>query len=189
MIFTETRLKGAYLVHLEKKEDHRGFNARAWCAEEFAAQGLMRRVAQTNIIFNPRKGTLRGLHFQVPPFAEAKLFRCVRGAMYDVIVDLRPESPTYRQWASFELTPGRYELLYVPEGFGQGFLTLADDTEVLYQVSQFYSPSHGRGFRYDDPAVGIEWPIEITTISEQDRAWPALDAVEALAGESGRTPR
>jgi len=189
MIFIETPLKGAYLIRLEKKEDPRGFNARAWCAEEFAAHGLMTRVAQTNIIFNPRKGTLRGMHYQVPPFAECKVFRCTRGAMYDAIVDLRPESPTYRQWLSFELTASRYELLYVPERFGQGFLTLEDDTEVMYQVSQVYSPSHGRGMRYDDRAFGIRWPIEISTISDQDRAWPPFEIVEPVADEVGRTSR
>jgi len=189
MIFIETPLKGAFVVRLEKKEDSRGFNARAWCTDEFAARGLMTRVVQTNIIYNPRRGTLRGMHYQIPPFAECKLFRCARGRMYDAIVDLRPDSPTYRRWWSCELSASTYELLYVPAGFGQGFQTLEDDTEILYQVSEMYSPAHGRGFRYDDPAFGIRWPIDVSVISEQDRTWPPYVIAEPVGDEVGRATR
>jgi len=189
-MFIETSLKDAYLVRLDKRQDERGFNARLWCEREFAAQGLMPRVVQTNIIHNPHRGTLRGLHYQQPPFAECKLFRCVRGSMYDVIVDLRPESPTYRQWLAVELSAARYELLYVPEGFAQGFQTLENDTELIYQVSQFYTPESGRGIRYDDPAFAISWPLPVSVISRQDTAWPAFSKVAGdLTHELARDTR
>jgi dTDP-4-dehydrorhamnose 3,5-epimerase len=181
MVFVETELKGAFLIRLDKIEDERGFNARLWCAGEFEAHGLMPRVVQTNIIYNRRKGTLRGLHYQEPPFAECKLFRCIKGAMHDVIIDLRRESPTYRKSLAVELSAARYELLYVPERFAQGFQTLEDDTELIYQVSQFYTPASGHGIRYDDPAFSIEWPLDVSVISAQDRAWPDFDAVTNLA--------
>ncbi len=173
MRFLPLQLDGAYLIELEKIADHRGFNARAWCPREFEQQGLDAVLAQINIISNARRGTLRGFHYQAAPMAETKLFRVSKGGIYDVFVDLRPQSPTYRRWTSVELWADRYTMLYVPAGFGQGFQTLADDTELVYQVSQFHSPEHGRGFRYDDPAFGVEWPLEITEISQRDLDWPA----------------
>lgn len=176
MEFIESPLKGAFLIRIDRKRDERGFNARAFCAREFAGRGLVADVAQTNIIANSRKGTLRGLHYQAPPFAECKLFRCVRGSMYDVIVDLRPESSTYRRWWAVELRASSYELLYVPQRFAQGFQTLEDDTELLYQVSQFYAPEYGRGIRFDDPGFGISWPLPVSVLSRQDGAWPPFDA-------------
>lgn len=172
MRFTPLPLEGAFLVELEQIVDHRGFNARAWCAREFEEQGLSTRVVQTNVILNRRRGTLRGFHYQVPPKAETKLFRVTRGGIYDVIVDLRRESPTYKRWTSVELWASDYRMLYVPEGFGQAFQTLVDDTELTYQVSEFYSPEHGTGFRYDDPTFGVTWPLHVTEISEQDASWP-----------------
>jgi dTDP-4-dehydrorhamnose 3,5-epimerase len=173
MKFAPLPLEGAFLIELEQIADHRGFNARAWCAHEFAEHGLSTRISQTNVISNRIRGTLRGFHYQVAPMAETKLFRVTRGGIYDVMVDLRPDSPTYRRWESVELWAGDYRMLYVPEGFGQAFQTLADDTELTYQVSEFYSPEHGHGFRYDDPAFGVTWPLEVTEISEQDSSWPA----------------
>jgi dTDP-4-dehydrorhamnose 3,5-epimerase len=181
VIFTETRLAGAFLVDLERREDSRGFNARAWCAEEFAERGLVSSFVQSNVIVNHRRGTLRGFHYQAPPFGEDKLFRCVRGAIHDVIIDLRPASPTYREWVSVELSEESFRLLYVPKGFAQGFLTLVDSTEVSYQVSQPYSPAHGRGVRFDDPAFAIPWPIPVSVISEKDRSWPDFEA--SLVGQ------
>jgi dTDP-4-dehydrorhamnose 3,5-epimerase len=178
MRFVELPLAGAYVVELEPIYDHRGLNARVWCAREFAEHGLSDRPAQGNIIVNSARGTLRGFHYQAPPMAETKLFRVTRGGIYDVIVDLRPESPTYRRWHSVELWAGDHRMLYVPERFGQAFQTLADDTELTYQVSAFYSPEHGRGFRYDDAAFAVEWPLEVTAISEQDASWPPWEESE-----------
>lgn len=172
MIFTETELPGAYLIDIEAREDERGFNARLWCAREFAELGLETCVVQANTIFNRRRGTLRGLHYQSPPHAEAKLFRCLRGAIYDVIVDLRPESPTYRRWLGVELDAASRRMLYVPPRFAQGFVTLEDSTEVTYQVSEYYAPDYERGIRYDDPAFCISWPTEAAVISPKDRSWP-----------------
>jgi len=172
MIFTETKLPGAYLIDVEKREDHRGFFARGWCQREFEAHGLVPCVVQANISFNKRKGTLRGMHYQIAPYAETKLVRCIRGALYDVIIDLRSESPTYMQWLGVELTAENYRMLYVPEGFAHGFQTLVDNTEATYQVSQFYTPGAEGGVRYDDPAFGIEWPIDVQVISDKDRSWP-----------------
>jgi dTDP-4-dehydrorhamnose 3,5-epimerase len=172
MRFLETSLAGAYIIELERREDARGFNARTWCEHEFREHGLTTRLAQANVIFNRRRGTLRGMHYQVPPHAESKLFRVTRGAVHDVIIDLRPESPTYEQWAAFELTPDDYRMLYVPERFAQGFQALEDDTELVYQVSAFYAPEFERGIRHDDPAFGISWPLPVEVISAKDRAWP-----------------
>jgi dTDP-4-dehydrorhamnose 3,5-epimerase len=172
MRFHPLPLAGAFVIELEPVVDHRGFNARSWCAREFRAHGLETRVVQTNVIVNRRRGTLRGFHYQAPPRAETKLFRVTRGGIYDVIVDLRRESSTYRRWTAVELRAADYRMLYVPEGFGQAFQTLEDGTELTYQVSEFYSPEHGRGFRYDDPAFAIGWPLEVTEISEQDLSWP-----------------
>lgn len=175
MKFTPLELAGAYTIELEPIRDHRGFNARQWCAREFAAHGLETKVAQSNIIRNGPQGTLRGFHYQVPPRAETKLFRVTRGAIFDVIIDLRCGSETYRRWTSVELSSDAYTMLYVPEGFAQAFQTLEVDTELIYQVSEFYSPDYGRGIRYDDPAFAIPWPLEVSTISDQDRRWPDFE--------------
>lgn len=172
MIFTPTKLPGAYLVDIERRQDERGFFARSWCQQEFQAQGLASCMVQANLSFNNKQGTLRGLHYQRAPYAEAKLVRCTRGAIWDVIVDLRPASPTYRQWLGAELTDENYRMLYVPEGFAHGYLTLADSVEVTYQVTQFYAPGAEAGLRWDDPAFGIEWPIAVQVISEKDSRWP-----------------
>jgi dTDP-4-dehydrorhamnose 3,5-epimerase len=170
--FTETALKGAYIIGIEKLEDDRGFNARAVCQKEFTDHGLISQFVQANILFNRLKGTLRGFHYQIPPCAETKLFRCVRGAVFDVIIDLRPDSPTYKKWFGVELSAGNYKMLYLPGNFAQGFITLADDTELFYQVSEFYSPEHERGIRYDDPAFGVSWPVSVEVISAKDKSWP-----------------
>jgi dTDP-4-dehydrorhamnose 3,5-epimerase len=172
MIFLETKLVGAYLIEIEKREDQRGFFARTWCQNEFEAHGLVACIVQANMSYNKRQGTLRGMHFQVAPYAETKLVRCIRGALYDVIVDLRPDSPTFAQWLGVELTADNYRMLYVPEGFAHGFQTLADDTEASYQVSQFYTPGAEGGLRYNDPAFQIEWPLAVAVISEKDASWP-----------------
>lgn len=172
MIFEETRLQGAYVIAMEKVEDKRGFNARAWCQREFAERGLVSHFVQTNVIFNKAKGTLRGVHYQIAPCEEAKVFRCSRGAIYDVLIDFRPGSPTYRQWVGIELRAADYTMLYVPGGVAKGFITLEDDVEITYQVSQFYCPEHERGVRYDDPAFGIKWPVDVRVISDKDKGWP-----------------
>jgi dTDP-4-dehydrorhamnose 3,5-epimerase len=172
MIFTEAKLMGAYIIEIEKREDERGFFARGWCQNEFEAYGLVPHVVQANISYNKKRGTLRGMHYQIAPYEETKLVRCTRGALYDVIIDLRPASPTYSQWFGVELTAENYKMLYVPEGFAHGFITLQDETEATYQVSQFYTPGSERGLRYDDPAFRIEWPAEVQVISEKDKNWP-----------------
>lgn len=172
MRFTPLPLAGAHLIDLEPIVDHRGANTRAWCAREFAEHGLPDVVAQVNLITNAISGTLRGLHWQTPPAAEAKLFRVVRGAIHDVIIDLRPESPTYRGWTSVELRADRPQLLMVPERFAQGFQTLEDDTELTYQVTAPHTPASGSGMRHDDPGFDLDWPLPVTAISEADRSWP-----------------
>jgi len=172
VIFIETGLKGAYVIEIEKLKDHRGFFARSWCQKEFDGHNLASTVRQANISSNMKKGTLRGMHYQLSPYEETKLVRCTRGAIYDVIIDLRPASPTYSQWIGVELTAENYKMLYVPENFAHGFQTLKDDTEVTYQVSQFYTPGSENGIRWDDPAIGINWPIEVQVISEKDKSWP-----------------
>lgn len=179
MIFTPTRLTGAYLIDIEPRQDERGFFARAWCQEEFEAHGLNTRPVQANVSFNKRKGTLRGLHYQLAPHAETKLVRCTRGAIWDVMVDLRSDSTTYRQCIGAELTADNHRMLYVPEGFAHGFLTLGDDVEVTYQVSQVYTPGAERGLRWNDPALGVEWPAPVQVISEKDAHWPDLAAETA----------
>lgn len=172
MIFHATKLHGAYVIEPERREDERGFFARSWCQKEFEAHGLVSRVVQANVSYNRTKGTLRGMHYQAAPHAETKLLRCTRGAIYDVIVDVRPTSGTYRDWVGVELTADNYRMLYVPEGFAHGFQTLVDDTEVIYQVSEFYTPGSERGARWNDAAFQIEWPVAVTTISAKDAAWP-----------------
>ena len=170
MIFRETELPGAYLIELERIEDDRGFFARSFCAEEFRARGLADRFVQCSVSCNKKKGTLRGMHCQAPPHEEAKVVRCTMGAVYDVIIDLRPESPAYRRWAAAELSARNRRALYVPEGFAHGFQTLEDDTELLYQMSAFYHPECARSVRWDDPAFGIEWPpADERVISVRDR--------------------
>lgn len=172
MVFRETGLVGAYIIEIEKIEDNRGFYGRAWCQKQFERHGLIGHFVQANVIVNKSKGTLRGLHYQIAPYEEVKLFRCTRGAIYDVIVDVRPESPTYKQWVGIELQSETYKMVYVPRGFAKGFVTLEDDTEINYLVSQVYSPEHERGIRYDDPAFGIKWPVDIRVMSDKDRGWP-----------------
>ena len=174
MIFTETKLKGAFIVELEPREDERGFFARSWCEQEFRVHGLNSRLVQCNISSNRHRGTLRGMHFQAEPFAEAKLVRCTAGSLYDVVIDLRPHSPTFKEWVGEMLSSENRKMFYVPEGFAHGFLTLADNTEVFYQMSEFYSPEHAVGVRWDDPAFCIAWPIAPTKISERDRGFPGL---------------
>ena len=172
MKFIETSLKGAFLVELEPMIDERGLFARTWCQREFAAHGLNQNLVQCNISFNVSKGTLRGMHYQVEPFEEAKVVRCTRGALYDVIIDLRPDSATFKQWLGVELTAENRRMLYIPEGIAHGFLTLEPQTEVFYQMSEFYHPESARGVRWNDPAFGIQWPQEVLIISEKDRQYP-----------------
>jgi dTDP-4-dehydrorhamnose 3,5-epimerase len=172
MYFEETRLPGAYIVDLDKREDQRGFFARAWCEREFGDHNLETRFVQGNVSYNRSAGTLRGLHYQVSPHEEVKLVRCISGAIYDVIVDLRPGSPTVGQWIGVELSAQNRRTLYVPRGLAHGFETLVDDAEVFYLVSEFYTPGAERGLRYDDPALGITWPLPISVMSEKDAAWP-----------------
>lgn len=172
MIFIETKLTGAYIIDLQKLEDERGFFARSFCRREFESHGLNPNVVQCNVSFNDKRGTMRGMHYQVKPFEEAKLVRCTRGSIYDVIVDLRPESPTFKIHFGLELTAHNRLALYIPEGFAHGFLTLEDNTEVFYQMSEFYAPETARGFRYDDPFFAIPWPQEIQVISDRDRTYP-----------------
>ena len=176
MIFTESPLPGAYVVELERHQDDRGFFARMYCAREFADHGLEPAVAQGNMSFSRRKGTLRGMHYQVAPAEETKLVRCVRGAIHDVIVDVREDSPTYLQHFGLELSAENRKALFVPRGFAHGCLTLEDDTEILYLVSEFYTPGHERGLRWDDPTLGIEWPSAVTEVSDKDAAWPLVGA-------------
>jgi dTDP-4-dehydrorhamnose 3,5-epimerase len=183
MNFAETELKGAYLVSLQKIEDERGFFARAWCQHEFEEHGLKTNLAQANVSFSKQQGTLRGLHFQRAPYQEAKLIRCTRGSIYDVIVDLRPESPTFKRWFGVELKAGDYKMLYVPEGFAQGLLTLEDNTEIMYPTTEFYTPEAESGVRFDDPAFAIVWPQAVKIVSDKDRSWPDFVGEYALKGE------
>jgi len=173
MLFVGTKLEGAFVVEPEPRKDERGFFARIWCQREFQEHGLVANVVQSNLSYSRKAGTLRGMHYQVAPDEETKLIRCTKGAIYDVIIDLRPTSPTYMQWEAFELTADNYKMLYVPKGFANGFQTLEDNVEILYHVSQFYSPMSERGVRWNDPQFGIKWPdVPLRTISEKDRNWP-----------------
>lgn len=171
MIFRETPLAGAFVIELEQRSDERGFFARTFCTREFEEHGLKGFTAQCNLSFNHRAGTLRGMHYQLPPAAEAKYVRCTRGAIFDVIIDLRPDSPTYLRHFGVELSADNRLGLYVPELFAHGYQALTDGAEVTYQVSEYYAPGQERGLRYDDPAFGIEWPLPVTVISEKDAAW------------------
>lgn len=173
MKLTETAIAGAWRIEIEPHSDERGFFARSFCQREFASLGLNDRVAQCNVSFNERAGTLRGMHYQRAPSAEAKLVRCTRGRLWDVIVDLRQDSPSFLQWIGVELTAQQRNALYVPEGCAHGFQTLEDETEVFYQMSEFYAPELARGFCWDDPRFGIEWPLEPTCLSDQDRSLPS----------------
>jgi dTDP-4-dehydrorhamnose 3,5-epimerase len=176
VIFTETALKGAWILDLEPLNDERGFFSRSWCVRQAEAHGLNTRVAQCNVSFNKRRGTLRGMHYQAEPHPEAKLIRCTRGAIYDVIIDLRVESPTFKQHVVVILDATSRRQLYVPEGFAHGFQTLQNDTEVCYQMSDFYSPAHGRGVRWNDPAFAIHWPDAERIISTRDQSYADFKA-------------
>ena len=173
MKFTETPLKGAYVIKTELIEDERGFFARSWCKREFKTHGLNPNLVQCNISFNNKKGTLRGMHYQKPPHEEAKLVRCTMGSIYDVIIDLRNDSPTYKNWFAVELTSKNRKVLYIPEGFAHGFQTLKDNTEVFYQMSEFYNPENAKGLMWNDSSFQIEWPSETAKIiADKDCNWP-----------------
>lgn len=171
VIFSETRLTGAFVIDIEKQEDERGFFARTWDKNIFTEYGLNPNLAQCSISFNKKRGTLRGMHYQENPYDEAKLVRCTRGKIFDVIIDLREFSDTFKKWVGVELSGTNYKMLYIPEGFAHGFQTLADDTEVLYQISQFYMPEYSRGIRWDDKEFDIKWPLKPTTISKKDLSY------------------
>jgi dTDP-4-dehydrorhamnose 3,5-epimerase len=172
MLFAETEIDGAYLIEPERRVDERGFFARVFCEKELAERGLAVSISQANTGFSPRAGTLRGMHFQLAPHAEVKIARCLRGSAFDVAVDLRPGSPTYRRWTGHLLSAENGKLLYLPEGCAHGYLTLAPDTELLYFTSAPYAPSGARGVRYDDPAFAIAWPAKVEVISKVDLSWP-----------------
>ncbi len=172
MLFTETPLPGTFTIELKKLEDERGFFARTWCQREFAARGLNSRLVQCSTSFNKTRGTLRGIHYQTAPFEEAKIVRCTSGAIFDVIVDLRPQSATFTQSFSIALTSDNHKMLYIPEGVAHGFLTLEDNTELFYQMSEFYSAEHSAGVRWNDPIFAIEWPSIPVILSERDRNYP-----------------
>jgi dTDP-4-dehydrorhamnose 3,5-epimerase len=173
MIFTESKLKDAYTIDLEKIEDHRGFFSRMWCNNEASSHGLNDQFVQINVSFNKNKGTIRGLHYQASPYHESKLFRCSAGAIYQVIIDLRPRSSTFLQWAGFTLSAENRKMLYVPEHFANGYQALTDNAEVYYLVSQFYAPGAEQGIRYNDPLFNISWPItDPVTVSDKDLSWP-----------------
>jgi dTDP-4-dehydrorhamnose 3,5-epimerase len=172
MTFDEAKISGVFEIRLEPKSDERGFFARSWCQKEFESHGLNPKLVQCNISFNTRKGTLRGMHYQAPPFQEAKVIRCTRGAIYDVVIDLRPESQTFKSWILAVLTAENRNMIYVPAGCAHGFLTLEDETEVSYQMSEVYSAESARGVRWDDPAFQISWPEKVEVISERDRTYP-----------------
>lgn len=176
MIFIETKLKGAYIVELKKREDHRGFFARGWDGNIFEQHGLVGRVIQQNIAFSKIKGTIRGLHYQMAPHQETKFVRCTRGSIFDVIVDLRPDSATFKQWLGVKLTMDEDQLLYVPKDFAQGFQALEDNSEIMYLVSEVYTPAAEAGIRYNDPAIGIEWPLPVSMITEKDANLPVFSA-------------
>ena len=175
MIFNPTPLKGSYTIDLDKRGDERGFFARFFCQKEFDEHHLSKEFVQINNSVSTKKGTLRGMHYQLPPTAEIKLVRCIRGALFDVIIDMRPDSPSFKQWFGEELTADNRRMMYVPKGFAHGLLTLTDNTEVLYLVSAFYSPENERGIRFNDPAVGIDWPCKPDEISQKDQNWPDLN--------------
>jgi dTDP-4-dehydrorhamnose 3,5-epimerase len=178
MIFTETKLKGSFIIDIERHEDPRGFFARGFCQREFEEHGLKPVVVQGNIAHNRKKGTIRGMHFQFPPAAETKLVRCTRGAIVDIIVDLRPESPTYLQHIAVELTEDNYRALYVPERFAHSYQTLEDKTDTSYSVGEFYTPGTEGGLLYNDSRLGLEWPLPVSVISDKDKVWKPLSEQE-----------
>ena len=179
MIFKKTALKDAWIIDLNKLTDERGFFARSFCIKEFEDHGIKFPIAQSNVSYNYKKQTLRGMHYQLEPHGEAKLVRCTKGSIHDVIIDVRSDSPTYGKWIGVELSEKNYRMLYVPEGFAHGFITLEDETEVTYQVSEFYTPGAEQGIRWDDPAFNIEWPLDPKIISEKDKSWlPYKDVVK-----------
>ena len=184
MIFTATQLDGVWLIDLEPREDERGFFARIWCRQELAAQGLDTDIAQESLSFNRHRGTMRGLHLQRPPHEETKIVRCTRGGIFDAIVDLRPQSPSYLRWQGFELTAENRMSLYVPKGFAHGFQTLTDNAEIVYQISEFYAPNSAAVYRYDDAAFAIAWPLPVTVISERDLCWPPFPAAASVLPKS-----
>ncbi|MGO8756747.1 MAG: dTDP-4-dehydrorhamnose 3,5-epimerase [Terracidiphilus sp.] len=175
MKFNQTALKGAYVIELEKLADDRGYFARAWCQHEFLDHGLDVVLVQCSISYNAKAGTLRGMHYQDPPYAETKLVRCTCGAVYDVIVDLRPDSPTFLQWTGVELTPENGRMMYVPKGFAHGFQSLAPESMLFYQISEFYAREYSRGVRWNDPLLKIEWPLEVGAISPRDQEWQDIN--------------
>src|SRR5689334_24508757 len=179
MIFTETKLKGAFILDIEKREDSRGFFARVFCQNEMKAHGLKRMIAQANTAFNIKQGTVRGMHFQYPPAAETKLVRCTRGAILDIIVDLRPESPTYLQHTEVELSEDNGRSLFVPERFAHGYQALRDKTETSYQVGEFYTPGTEGGLMYNDPRLGLKWPLPVSVMSDKDKGWQLLAEQES----------
>ena len=172
MIFQETKLAGVFEIQIEAKADERGFFARTWCQQEFESHGLNSRLAQCSVSFNIRKGTLRGMHYQAAPFPETKVVRCTRGSLYDVVLDLRETSPTFKQWIGVTLDAEKRNMVYVPEGCAHGFITLEAETEIFYQISEFFKPELSRGVRWDDPAFKIAWPAPVELISERDRTYP-----------------
>ena len=181
MIFEELAVAGAFLIKPEPRADERGHFARVWCRQELGSRGLVNHVEQINTGFSPRAGTLRGMHYQLPPHAEVKIARCTRGAAFDVVIDLRQGSPTYGRWAGARLSPLDGSMVYVPQGCAHGYLTLEDDTELVYLTSAPYAPGSARGVRHDDTAFGIDWPVAVRVISEADRAWPANRPADAVA--------
>jgi dTDP-4-dehydrorhamnose 3,5-epimerase len=183
MIFVETPLRGAYVLEPQRIEDDRGFFARVFCRNELTKLGLKTDIAQTNMAFSHRRGTLRGLHFQQAPYAEVKIVRCTKGAIYDVIVDLRPESPSFKHWFGAELSESNRKILYVPEGFAQGYLTLTDGAEMYYSTSEIYHPEAAFGIRYNDPEFGIVWPAAVEVMSQQDRGWPDYSGYTLVCAE------
>ncbi len=181
MIFTETKLKGAFIIEIKQLQDDRGFFGRSWCKKEMEEHGLNGNVVQANTSFTKLKGTIRGLHYQKYPYSETKLMRCTKGAIYDVIIDLRKESPTFMQWLGVELREDNYKMLYVPENFAHGFVTLTDNSEVTYLVTQFYTPGAEAGIRYDDPQFNINWPVPVEIVTDKDRSHPDFNQINHLS--------
>jgi dTDP-4-dehydrorhamnose 3,5-epimerase len=186
VIFTETTLGGVFILELEKLSDKRGFFARSWCKRELGERGLNTDLAQCSVSFNHKKGTLRGMHYQVAPHEESKIVRCTKGAIYDVVIDLRAESNTFTQWLALELNAENRRMLYIPYGMAHGFQTLQDDTEVFYQISEYHAPEYARGVRWDDPAFNIQWPPGERILSSRDRSYP--DFVASSSGGRDYTP-
>jgi dTDP-4-dehydrorhamnose 3,5-epimerase len=180
VIFTETKLEGAFVIDLERRDDSRGFFARSFCRKEFESHGLKATIVQTNVAHNILRGTVRGMHFQFPPAAETKLVRCTRGAILDIIVDLRPESPTYLQHIEVELSEDNHRALYVPERFAHGYQALRDNTDTSYQVGEFYTPSAEGGLMYNDPKLGLKWPLPVSVVSDKDKKFELLAKIEPV---------